>query len=312
MSKNIVIIPWHCLVTALGWLLIVPAAFSQNPTTRQQDFIYKSVDGHDIRATIYLPEPQGAYPVLIYFHGGSFTFGNREQGLEQVLKEKLLANNIAIVSADYRLAPETKLGDIMQDARDMVTWIKANGQVQFNVNPNRIVVGGGSAGGYLALSTGFDPESAPAAIVSISSPTGFSTKGIQTGDLNLLKIIKKDSIVSYGDYSTRMDLWRYLAKNGLALYAIFGFDPVKEPQKLTRYTLTNNIKDSYPPILIIHAKNDRLVKFDDAVVFHKFLQDQKIETELYVVDEGHSSDLINRYPDAIDRIVLFLQKQFSR
>ena len=116
MSKNIVITPWHCLVTALGWLLIVPAAFSQNPTTRQQDFIYKSVDGHDIRVTIYLPEPQGAYPFLIYFHGGSFTVGNREQGLEQVLKEKLLANNIAIVSADYRLAPETKLGEIMQES----------------------------------------------------------------------------------------------------------------------------------------------------------------------------------------------------
>ncbi|WP_415988858.1 alpha/beta hydrolase [Alistipes indistinctus] len=69
-----------------------------------------------MRATLYLPEPQGAYPVLIYFHGGSFTFGNREQGLEQVLKEKLLANNIAIVSADYRLAPETKLGEIMQES----------------------------------------------------------------------------------------------------------------------------------------------------------------------------------------------------
>ena len=113
MSKNIVITPWHCLVTALGWLLIVPAAFSQNPTTG----FHLQIG----RRTRHSRNPlssrtEGAYPVLIYFHGGSFTFGNREQGLEQVLKEKLLANNIAIVSADYRLAPETKLGEIMQES----------------------------------------------------------------------------------------------------------------------------------------------------------------------------------------------------
>lgn len=72
MSKNIVITPVYCLVTVLGWLLVAPAAFSQNPTTRQQDFVYKSVKGHDIRATIYFPELQGEYPVVIYFHEGSF------------------------------------------------------------------------------------------------------------------------------------------------------------------------------------------------------------------------------------------------
>lgn len=312
MFKNNIITSLCFLATALGGIFVAAAAFPQNPTTRQQDFIYKSVGGHAIRATIHLPESQGEYPVLIYFHGGSFIFGNREQGLEKALKDKLLANKIAVVSADYRLAPETKLGEIVQDARDIVAWMRTNGKGKFNIDPTRIAVGGGSAGGYLALSTGFDTESAPDAIVSVSAPTGFSTEGIQTGNLDLLKNCQPDSIVSYGDYSTRMDLWRYLGKNGLALYGIFGFDPIEEPQKLAPYTLTNNIRDSYPPLLIIHAKNDRLVKFDDAVAFHSFLQNQKIETEFYVVDEGHSSDLINRYPDAVDRIVLFLQNRFNR
>ena len=63
ISKNIVITPVYCLVTALGWLLVAPAAFSQNPTTRQQDFVYKSAD------------PTFSQPSIFHntnFHGGLF------------------------------------------------------------------------------------------------------------------------------------------------------------------------------------------------------------------------------------------------
>lgn len=296
-----------------GWALIgFLTTFSQNQQDKKHDFVYKSVNGHNIMATIYLPDTDEDPPVLVYFHGGGFMFGNRDQGLEQVLKEKLLAAKIAVISADYRLAPESKLEEIISDVDDIVGWVKINGHEKFNVNPNKIAVAGGSAGGYLALSTGFEPGQAPDAIVTISAPTGFSTAGMQTGDLSLLKNIKKDTIVSHGDYSTRMALWRYLGKNGLALYEIFGFDPVKESEKLDRYTLTNNIKSGYPPTLIIHSKNDRFVKLEEAEAFHTFLQDKNIPVELYVVENGHSSTLIAQHPEVIDEIILFLEKAFEK
>jgi acetyl esterase/lipase len=299
-------------LTAL--VLIAPViAYSQNIEYEKHDFVYKSVDGHDIMASIYLPdiELNEKTPALIYFHGGGFIFGNREQGQENIVRDKLLANKIAVISADYRLAPETKLEEILKDVSDVVAWVKIDGK-RFSIDPNKVAVAGGSAGGYLALSTGFSGESAPSAIIAISPPTGFSTEGIETGDLSLLENIKKDSIVSHGDYTSRMDLWRYLGKNGLALYEIFGFDPVKEPQKLERYTLTYNVKSGYPPTLIIHAKNDRAVKFDEARAFYEFLQNKKIESELYVVENGHSSDLIKQHPESVDEIIRFLNKQFNR
>lgn len=299
------------------WLLPVcmliasTAAFSQEVRQEKHDFVYKTVEGHDIMATVYLPASKEKCPVVVYFHGGGFMFGNREQGLENSLKEKLLDAGIAVVSADYRLAPETQLDEILRDVRDAVVWIKTNGSSTFHIDTSKIAVAGGSAGGYLALSSGFEPQFVPDAIVAISPPTGFSTAGIQTGDLTLLENIKKDSIVSHGDYSSRMDLWRYLGKNGLALYEIFGFDPVKEPRKLERYTLTNNIKPGYPPTLIVHAKNDRIVKADDARAFYAFLQEKGIQSELYWVENGHDSDLIRQQPEAVDEIIVFLNKQFS-
>jgi len=296
-----------------GWLLFcLMFAFSQDAMSKKHDFIYKSINGHDIMATIYLPDSDKKVPVFIYYHGGGFIFGNRHQGLHSELIDKLLANKIAVVSADYRLAPETKLKEILKDVSDMVKWIKIKGEGRFNIDTGKIAVGGASAGGYLAFTTGFNPQHSPDAIVAISAPTGFSTAGIKAGDLSLLKNIKKDSIVSYGDYTTRMDLWRYLGKNGLALYELFGFDPVKEPYKLKPYTLIDNVKTGYPPTLIVHAKKDWLVKLEDVDAFYKFLQNKKIESELYLVENGHDSNLIDRHPEAIDKIITFLNKQFNK
>ncbi|MDA3808039.1 MAG: alpha/beta hydrolase, partial [Thiomicrorhabdus sp.] len=139
--------------------------FSQNDTSEKIVFTYKIVQGHEIKANIYLPESNGLHPVLIYFHGGGFIFGNRDLGLDNVLKEKLLSNNYAVVSADYRLAPETKLNEILKDVNDIVKWIKQNGELEYSIDTSKIVAVGGSAGGYLALSTGFNQISSPNAII---------------------------------------------------------------------------------------------------------------------------------------------------
>jgi len=298
---------YKLLLSVCIFIAFAGTVFSQG---KKCDFVYKSVAGHDIMATAYLPQSNGKTPAVIYFHGGGFMFGNRDEGLENGLKEKLLTAGIAVISADYRLVPETKLDEILKDVGDVVRWVKTNGSKRLNINTDKIAVIGGSSGGYLALSTGFDPEFAPLAIIEISAPTGFSMENIQTGDLNLLQNSKKDSIVSHGNYTSRMDLWRYLGKNGLALYEIFGFDPIKEPEKLEQYTLTSRISLGYPPTLIVHAKNDRLVKFDDAEAFYALLQEKGIPSELYMVENGHDSNLIRQHPEAVDEIIKFLNRQF--
>jgi acetyl esterase/lipase len=301
----------------LGLMLIFSLqSFSQNDSSEKTVFIYKTVGGHEIRANIFLPTSKEKHPVFVYFHGGGFIFGNRDQGLEDILKEKLLDNNYAVVSADYRLAPETKLGEMLKDVSDIIKWLKLNGQQKFNIDTGKIAAAGGSAGGYLALSTGFDSKFSPNVIVAISTPTGFSTSNIQMGDLTMLNQpgpynIVKDSIVSYGDYDSRMTLWRFLAKNKLVLYEVFGFDPSKEPDKLEMYKLSSNIKPNYPPTLLIHAKNDHLVDLGQVEEFYQFLKNKNVISELYLVENGHNTELINQNPQAIDKIIEFLNTQLK-
>lgn len=292
-------------------LVFISSIFSFSQGIKKQEFIYKSIRGHDIKANIFIPSSKEKLPVLVYFHGGGFIFGNRDQGLDTILKEKLLANNYAVVSADYRLAPETKLEEIIKDVSDVIKWLKVNGEKKYNIDTKKIAAAGGSSGGYLALSTGFNSKEAPNAIVAISTPTGFSPGNIQMGDLSVLKQpgpydIVKDPIVSYGDYDLRMTLWRFLAKNRLALYEIFGFDPSKDIQRLEKFQLPANIDSDYPPTLLIHAKNDLLVDLGQVEEFYSFLKKKNVVSELYLVENGHNSELINQYPEATDKLIEFL------
>jgi acetyl esterase/lipase len=297
-------------------MIFTGAIFSQQAYD-EHTFVYKVVQGHEIKANIFLPKTNHLHPVVVYFHGGGFIFGNRDGGLEEVLRDQLIAHDYAVVSADYRLAPETKLDEIVNDVRDVVIWIKENGNKQYQIDKNKIAVAGGSAGGYLAISAGFNVKLPLNAVIEISAPTGFSGVNVQEGDRTILQQpgpydIVKDSAVSYGDYTTRVDLWRFLSKNGLALFEIFGFDVSKDTARLRNFTLTENIKKDYPPTLIVHAKNDNLVNYSEAQKFYDFLKEKNVESELFTVENGHSSDLINNYPDAVEKIIQFLDMHLKR
>lgn len=298
------------LIFGLLWLFSIQI-FSQEIGLKKTVFVYKTVKGHEIKANIFLPDSKGLHPVLIYFHGGGFIFGNKDQGLNSMVKEKFLKNGFAVVSPDYRLAPETKLAEIMKDGRDLIQWLRKKGVSKFQIDKDKIYVSGGSAGGYLALSSGFDKQSAPNAIIAISTPTGFSNSGIEMGNLAVLQgpgpyDIVKNTPVSHGNYGSRMQLWRFLARNRLALYEIFGFDPATNTDRLNKFKLDTNIKEGYPPMLLIHARNDRMVPLQEVISLQKHLDSKKVENELYLVEYGHSNELINQNPQVVDKMISFL------
>ncbi len=301
------------IITAILYSI---SAFSQEKNYEKHVFTYKKVQNHEIKANIFLPKVKQKHPVLVYFHGGGFIFGNRDEGLPHVLRDELLVHNYAVVSADYRLAPETKLDKMVKDASDIIIYLRKEGVKKFNINPDKIAVVGGSAGGYLALSTGYNVEPPPRAIIAISTPTDFSASNIEKGDEEVLEQpgpydVVSDGIISYGDYTTRMDLWRFLAKNRLANSEVFGFDVTKDTTRLKTFMLTKQITSSYPPTLLLHARKDPLVPLSAVEPFKKFLKEKGIESELFLVEEGHSSQLIKNNPQAIEKLILFLDKHLK-
>src|SRR6516225_4413221 len=74
---------------------------------------YKTVDGCSIQADVYRPSDKVVRPVILWIHGGALIFGSLDH-IETRHLERYLDAGFAVVSIDYRLAPETKLVDILQ------------------------------------------------------------------------------------------------------------------------------------------------------------------------------------------------------
>jgi len=114
---------------------------------RVESFTIPARDGFDLPVRLYAPSSE-PLPVLIYFHGGGFTIGSL--ATHDVLCRTLsqLAH-CAVLSVDYRLAPEHKFPVAHNDAWDAVQWVARQGE-SLGLDASRIALGGDSAGGTLA------------------------------------------------------------------------------------------------------------------------------------------------------------------
>jgi acetyl esterase len=106
------------------------------------------VAGAEIAARVYSPGGRGPHPVLVYYHGGGWVIGDlyTHDGLCRSLTN---AARCAVVSVDYRLAPESKYPVAAEDSYAALRWV-ATSATRLGLDPRRIAVGGDSAGGNLA------------------------------------------------------------------------------------------------------------------------------------------------------------------
>jgi acetyl esterase/lipase len=104
--------------------------------------------GVDIPVRIYTPEGAGPFPILVWFHGGGWVVGDIETA-DPTARQLTVGANCLVISVDYRLAPETKFPGPADDCYAATVWA-AQQAMRLNGDPNRIAVGGDSAGGNLA------------------------------------------------------------------------------------------------------------------------------------------------------------------
>jgi acetyl esterase/lipase len=100
-----------------------------------------------VRVRIYRGAPPPS-PVAVYCHAGAFVLGNLDTDHRQCV-ELARRGQCAVVSVDYRLAPENPYPAAVDDAAAVLNWVSANAD-ELGVDASRIAVAGSSAGGALA------------------------------------------------------------------------------------------------------------------------------------------------------------------
>ena len=130
--------------------------FFQGPpvqVTGSQKDIFAQTPVGKIPCRLYHPQPGTRLPLLIYYHGGGWVLGDLDSahGITATLAAR---SGCAVLSVDYRLAPEHPFPAAVDDAFASLQWAAANAKT-LEIDPQRIAVGGDSAGGNLAAVVAF-------------------------------------------------------------------------------------------------------------------------------------------------------------
>ncbi|WP_046114433.1 alpha/beta hydrolase [Aquincola tertiaricarbonis] len=131
--------------TAAAEVLEPPRA----PLPRVQALQLPGGDGAPRPARLYAPATDDGLPVLLYLHGGGFTIGNLETH-DSLCRQLALRSGGAVVSLDYRLAPEHPFPAAVDDSWAALRWMAGPGADLLRLDGSRLAVAGDSAGGTLA------------------------------------------------------------------------------------------------------------------------------------------------------------------
>lgn len=257
---------------------------------------YKTVDGLDIRADVQGGGAGLKKPAVVWIHGGALIMGSRS-GVPRALCSRWLALGYVVVSIDYRLAPETRLPEIVADVRDAFQWVQEHGPKRFGVDPDRIAAAGGSAGGYLTLMAGFHVKPRPRVLASFWGYGDITTPWYAEPDAFYRKqplVSREEALASVGTMpltepspqSRRGQFYLYCRQQGLWPVEVSGHDPRREPKWFDAYCPIRNVSTEYPPSILIHGTEDTDVPYSESRKMAARLKEAGVEHELMTVEGG--------------------------
>ena len=129
-------------------LLVSPIiGWAQGGATFEKAVEYANPDDQHLQMNIALPKGDGPFPAVMCIHGGGFRAGTRD-GYDGLIR-KLAEHGYVAATITYRLAPKYPFPAAIYDVKAGVRWLRANAG-KYHIDPERIGVTGGSAGGHLA------------------------------------------------------------------------------------------------------------------------------------------------------------------
>lgn len=229
---------------------------------------------------LLLPPGEGPHPAIIYITGGGFLSANKDNGLQ--LRMDLAEAGYAVASITYRTAPLGRFPEPLEDVKSSIRYLRAHGAA-WHIDPDRIGVLGGSAGGYLA------------AMAGVTNGTRRFDKGENlhvTSDVQAAaELYGVTDLTKIGaDYSAEVQrkhqspgaseaLW----VNGSPVFGGVDGGVTADPAALAAAQPATYISENTPPFLIMHGDQDQLVSPSQARILAEALEKKGVPVTRYVV-----------------------------
>ena len=296
--------------TLLPLLLIASILSSCLAAITIQTFVYKQVGDLQIQLDVYTPPTipaSGKYPIFFCVHGGGDILGHKFMAFNEQERNEALNRHWVVVSIDYRLIPGASLNDIIQDVQDAYQWVHTELPKILPVDLNHITVFGKSAGGGLAVMSGYFLNPRPTAVVSFfpfctNWTDPYSYKPETPVSAAIVAAANKLAVPVVAEYNMtgstdpKQILWDAALASGKMGWLMVTHDPNLPTDQviaqLRNLSATENIDEKFPPTYLAHGLNDTLVPYMQSVQMAFALKHKGVKFFLDLVpDANHDFDL---------------------
>lgn len=227
--------------------------------------LYTNVMGWEGKMDVYYQlHSSKPTPLIINIHGGGWNHGVKES---QTGFNTFFKKGFAVANIEYRLTKQATAPAAIQDARCALIFMIKNAK-RFNIDINKIVVMGGSAGGHLALMTG---------LLGNNSIFDNNCEGVK--NIHVAAIIDKYGITDVWD-------WAY-GKNITSKSATSWLGEKQNDEAFAKSVSPfNYLSKNSPPIFIVHGDADPTVPYQQSVELHNKLVELGVKTNFITVPGG--------------------------
>jgi acetyl esterase/lipase len=259
------------------------------------DVTYCTPDGIPQKMNVFYPKQLSdkPMPIAVYVHGGGWTSGDKGSGAGSVDMQELLARGYIVASLDYRLAPQHKWPSQITDVKCAIRHLRAHAAM-YDLDPKRIGVWGGSAGGHLVAMLGTTDTSA----------------GFDVGEY----LDQSSRVQVVVDLFGPADLPAMLGGRAfIVAQTVFGATSRDDPVLVQASPVTYITPDD-PPFLILHGDQDTVVPLEQSQILYDKLKAGGVSAMLVIVkNAGHGftpsggaispsrAELTKRIADFFDR-----------
>ena len=222
--------------------------------------------------------PGAPHPAVLCIHGGGFRAGNRESYLPLCIR--LAQHGYVAATVTYRLAPKFQFPAPLHDVKAAVRYLRANA-VKFGIDPDRIGVTGGSAGGTLALLLGVTP--------GIAEFEGYGPNLDQSSSVRC--------VVDYYGATDFTKSYGHSVDAAQVLPQFLGGDLEHARLAHMKSSPLYWVSPSSAPVLIVHGTKDRYVEFDQSLWLVDRMKAVGVPVELEPMegsDHGFKGDYLVR------------------
>jgi acetyl esterase/lipase len=273
-------------------LFLAVAPFASTSRSADADFTFQADvpflgAARTEKLDLYLPTKPATgplFPAVVWIHGGGWIGGTKTEARAKNICGVLAGAGYVALSIDYQLG-DGAWPTNLHDAKNAVRFLRAHA-AKYHVDPNRIAVAGGSAGGHLALMVAltadqkeFEPEDAATLYPGVSS----AVRAV----VNFYGIT---NLLTHGQTDARGEptATRKLMEKSLGAFGVKrDDDPI-----LRRASPIAHVTKNSPPMLTFHGRADPTVDFPQAEELHRVARERGASHELLLLDDvGHTFDL---------------------